>query len=334
MNLRIIILSILVTSSLFFSCKSSLHTVEINEDKNNIQSYRNLLPDTYSNGFEVGMTKEGDPALHGTLDLGGTATGTKFWRLAQWNCYNNDMMKAQYKFENDKHEYFISPVGNQFVVDTKNNILVLECISSTEYGKNGITSNPRKNYESWPHLLIEHNWTDNNCLRISDKQEIRMCVDYTILKVEDKIPVGKKDKSLHAAQFQWYITAQNRNELSEDYGRYIWFGLSFYDNRYEFTPFYAAQDGGKEHNTGAFIYTPDMQQILGVEGKTEIGKKVSVNVDILPLIKEAFTLAQQRNYLSQTKWKDLYIGHTNIGWEVPGTYDVAVEISKLNILYR
>ncbi len=303
--------------------------------KDHTETYKSLFPDnSYNNGFDVSTTKEGIAALHGVLNYGGSVKGKPFWRIAQWNCYNNDIVSANYSFVNNMHNYSVGSIGNRITVDTKNNILVLELNASTEYGKNGITTNPRKNYESWPTLLIDHEWTYDDCLKIADKSEIRMNIDYKVLKVIDKMPAGATNTTLHAAQFQWYITIQNRNTLSEDYGHFIWFGLSFYDNRHEYSPYYAAQDGGKESNTGAFIYTPDMKLILSSQGKAEVGKKFSVNADILPIMKEAFALAQKRNYLTSSKWTDMYIGGTNIGWEVPGTYDVSVEISKLNITYR
>jgi len=61
---------------------------------------------------------------------------------------------------------------------------------------------------------------------------------------------------------------------------------------------------------------------------------MNVKVDILPYIKSAYQLAKDRNYLSNTTWDDLYIGSTNIGWELPGTYNASVKISKLNVRYR
>ncbi len=299
-------------------------------------SYESLFTDTlYQKGFNVSSTQGGNSTLAGILDYAGTTTGSPFWKIAQWYCYNNDLTEAQYSVSGEQLCYAISNEGNKVYVDTAKGYLTLELNTDTEYGLNGSTSNPRESGQVWPHLLIEHNWDDASSLKISDKEELLMDISYEILKCDDKIPAGKVDASLHAAQFQWYITVQNRNSSSAGYGsEYIWFGLSFFDNRYDYSPLYAAEDGGKEENTGAFIYTPAMQPILSDQGKTEIGKEMKVKVDILPLVKSAYELARERNYLSNTDWDDLYIGSTNIGWEVPGTYNVSVKISKLNIRYR
>jgi hypothetical protein len=297
-------------------------------------TYQYLFTDTkYQKGFKVGSTIEGNGALHGYLNYNETATGTPVWFIAQWNCINNDILNSTYTVDGSTHEYRTNG-GNRVVTNTRTGSVIVDINTSSEYGLNGITSNPREPGEPWPTLLLEYTLADNKILKISDKAEVRMAIDYKVLKVEDMMPAGKTNTGLHSAQFQWFVTIQNRNSSSPDYGRYIWFGLSFYDKRYDFTPLYAAEDGGKEQNTGAFIYMPDMRNIMGAQGKTEIGKTMHVDVDILPVIKSAFTLAQQRKYLLNTAWEELYIGATNIGWEVPGTYNVAVQIDTFNIKYK
>jgi hypothetical protein len=218
------------------------------------------------------------------------------------------------------------------VVDTQSGSVILGLNTESEYGQNGHTTNPRKEEEPWPTLLLEYACSENQLLNISNQREIRMVIEYELLKVEDKIPAGKTNTNLHTAQFQWYITVQNRNHSSSDYGRYIWFGLCFYDKRYDFTQLYASEDKGP-NNTGAFIYVPAMRDIMGAQGKTEVGKAMVVDVDILPIIQTAYTVAQQRGYLPNTSWEELYIGGTNIGWEITGTYNAEVRIDSFNIKY-
>lgn len=314
------------------SCKKG--TSPVVPDPGSI-TYSTLFKDTsYANGFFVGSTSEANPNVIGKLNYGGTVTATPVWEIAQWNCLNNDLMKATYSIINNQYQYQVGTNGNRIAVDKTNGTLTLECNASTEYGLNGITSNPRKVNEPWPTLLCEYTIPDVSILKIADQKEIHMTIDYKVLKLEDKMPSGTTNPALHSASFQWYITVQNRNLSSAEYGQYLWFGLCFYDKRYDYAPFYAAQDGGQANNTGMFIYIPDMKPILSSQGPAEIGKKFIVDVNVLPIIREAFTLAQQRNFLTQTKWEDLYIGGTNIGWEVTGTYNVAVEINQFDIKYR
>ena len=37
-------------------------------------------------------------------------------------------------------------------------------------------------------------------------------------------------------------------------------------------------------------------------------------------------------YFQDTTWEDLYIGSTNFGFEVTGSYDIRVEISNLGLI--
>ncbi len=297
------------------------------------REYQKLFSDSkYRNGFNVTSTQEGIGETQGVLDYNATTATSPKWRIAQWNNINNDILTGSYINDLSLHKYETKG-GNTVTTDTENGVITLKINTSSEYGLNGITHNQRKEGESWPHLLLEYMLADDEILKISDKKEIRMDIAYNILSLDDMMPSGTTNNSLHSAQFQWYITVQNRNEASADYGKYIWFGLSFYEKRYDFPPAYAAQDGGKEHNTGAFIYVPDMAEIMKNEGKTEIGKNMHVDVNILPLIESAFDLAQQRNYLQNTVWEDLFVTSSNIGWEMPGTYDATVRIDSINIKY-
>ena len=297
--------------------------------------YSSLFTDTmFENGFSVSSTDEGNGNAVGTLNYDGKATDTPVWKIGQWNCINNDLMNATYSFVDNKHEYHVGTEGNRIAVDTKTGTLTLELNSSTEYGKNGIASNPRRQNEPWPALLCEYSLSESQILKVADKEEIHMVVDYKVTKIEDKIPMGRINPNLHAAQFQWFITIQNRNKLSEDFGHYIWFGFDFHDTRYDYTPAYFAQDGGKENNTGSFIYMSEMEPLMSDLGKAEVNKKFEVDIDVLPIMHDAFALAQERNYLTKTNWEDLYIGASNIGWETPGTYDVVVDIYQFDIIYR
>lgn len=328
-----------ITFYLFICCIISLSAcnggdMTPDEDDNINYEYETLLADpTYSQGFWLGSTDESNGNVQGKLDYDGTATGTPVWKLAQWNCINNDMADAIYSVDGNLRVYQTAG-GNKVTVDSSSGSISLELNTTSEYGLNGITSNPRKENEPWPTILIEYSLGESDILKVADQKEIRMEIAYNINKVENHIPAGQLNTNLHSAQFQWFVTIQNRTIGSPDFGRYIWFGLNFYDKRYEYAPFYAAEDGGKENNTGAFIYMPDMMSIMGVQGGSKIGKDMKVDVDILPIVKEAFKLAQQRHYLLDTTWNDLYIGATNIGWEVTGTYNVAASIQTLSLKYR
>ena len=68
----------------------------------------------------------------------------------------------------------------------------------------------------------------------------------------------------------------------------------------------------------------------------EAGESYSVKFDILPEIENA--LLQLKDFedmdtLRHTELKDLRIFHTNIGWEMPGSYDAAVQVNSWDFVY-
>lgn len=317
----------------FSSCKDNNPTPTPTVSPTKV--YKLLFLDSkYVNGFYLSSTDEANHTTAGKLDYNGTVNATPFWKIGQWNCMNNDMLKATYSFVNNKHTYRVGTMGNMVAVNAADGTITLENNASTEYGLNGIASNPRKALEPWPALLLEQAISQTRIMKVSDKTEVRMVASYKVTKLTDKMPIGTTNPSLHAASFLWYITIQNRTVGSPEFGKYVWFGLVLHDNRYDYAPAFAAVDGGKENNTGAFIYIPDMKPIMSSFGKAQVGKQFNLDVDIMPYIKTALTTAQSRNFLTKTTLNDLYIGATNIGWEVFGTYDVTVEINNFNIKYN
>ena len=63
----------------------------------------------------------------------------------------------------------------------------------------------------------------------------------------------------------------------------------------------------------------------------EIGQKYAFRKDILPEIRKAFDIAKKQGWLKGAKWGDMTIGSTNIGWEVPGTFDCEAVLDKVSI---
>ncbi len=301
-------------------------------DTGSDSEYKSLFQDShYLTGFTVGATKDGVGAIQGYLNYGGTSQGTPKWHIAQWYNVNNDILTAKYYREGSLNRY--ETPGVKVNVDTGKGTILLELDASTEYGSNTL-DHPRKPGQAWPHLLLTYHSATDEYLKLSDKKEIYMDVDYTLTKFEDKMPEGTTDPNLHTAQYQWFLVVKNLNKDSKDFGDFFWFGLSYFDARNEYSPYYAARDGGKESHTGAFIFMPAMKEILGSQGPTKVNKPMRVNTEILPYLKTGLKVAKENGFLPDTNWEDLYVVDMNIGWEVPGTYSVGVYIEKLNINYK
>ena len=45
----------------------------------------------------------------------------------------------------------------------------------------------------------------------------------------------------------------------------------------------------------------------------------------------AYKLARKNGYMQQTSLEDLYVSGLNFGWEIPGTYDAAMQVRDFSI---
>ena len=301
-----------------------------------------LLGDlNFSRGFSVTLfhANSSNGNLAGYLDYAGNkAEGDNVWRMAQWGCTRD--MVADGVFERDGSVVSYSDGGKYLKVDTsKTGAITLGIKGSEEYTKDadGNVRERTDGTENWPHILIEQSVNTDT----GDCEHLYMEVDYKVTECKSLVDREKYplNTNLNAAQFQWFITLTDMNPDSESYGQSMWFGFSMFDTRTEGgTPGgFASYDGGKEDSTGLFIYMVSLQSVAGQQKDSVnvptsvVGKDVSVKVDILPYINQALKIARQNGAMKGASADQLLIGSTNIGWEIPGNYDVEVEISYLNM---
>jgi hypothetical protein len=200
--------------------------------------------------------------------------------------------------------------------------LTLEVRGSAEYG-----SRARKQGESWPHLLVEQ-----DALRLHALDElsgVRLRIRVRLLHSRSGMSAAEYDPGLHAAQFQMFFIVKNIGPASGDRGNYFWFGVPFYDSRHDIPPAYQAADAGKKDATGKFIYTV-AGQALG-ETSLKTGQWLALDVDLLPHIVKGLREAVTSGYLKSSDPRDYAVANMNLGWEIPGTFDVAVQVQDLEI---
>ena len=301
-----------------------------------------LLNDlNFSRGFSVTLfhANSSNGNLAGQLDYNGDkADGDSLWRMAQWGCTKD--MATEGVFERNGSVLSYNDGGKTLKIDSsKTGSITLGIKGSEEYTKDadGNLRDRTDSTENWPHILIEQSVNEDT----SDCKHLYMEVDYKVTKCESLVDrsLYPLDPNLNAAQFQWFITLTDMNPESESYGGSMWFGFSMFDTRaLNGTPNgFASYDGGKEDSTGLFIYMISLQSVAGQQlGSVNIptsvvGKDVHVKVDILPYINQALKIARQNGAMKGASANMLAIGSTNIGWELPGNYDVEVEISHLNM---
>jgi hypothetical protein len=59
---------------------------------------------------------------------------------------------------------------------------------------------------------------------------------------------------------------------------------------------------------------------------------VAFDVDLLPIVKDALEAAWERGFVSDSRdLADYRLGGVSIGWEVPGTFDVALQIRDVSL---
>ncbi|MCF3111303.1 hypothetical protein LL912_21125 [Niabella sp. CC-SYL272] len=202
--------------------------------------------------------------------------------------------------------------------------ITMEVAASEEYNA------PRREGVEWPHLLLGQTFSGKPFLK--DLEGLVLKFSGRLTKAVLRMPQNEFDRGLHTAQFQLFITVENLNPASPGHGDFFWFGIPFYDYRYKTIQRFAAQDLGKSDASGKFIYSMGSMDFMN--GSFHSGQWITVEKDILPMMKNAVELAKQRGYLNGSAFEDLGLSSMNLGWEVPGTLDVGFEFKGFDVLKR
>ncbi len=119
----------------------------------------------------------------------------------------------------------------------------------------------RRPGDPWPHLYLQqdisglHSSSDSSQPNIADLKRLDLAISIRLI-YDRQVKGPERDPALHAAQFQLFVTVQNRNRRSKGFDDYYWFGVSLYDNRRLVTSLFAAQDKSQARKKGTekFIY--------------------------------------------------------------------------------
>lgn len=235
------------------------------------------------------------------------------WYLPQWGSIH--LLENDNKIIHNDTVVFANEAKKISFYKTKklSSIIGLEVFASKEYSAH------RKLNQDWVHLLLEQKYTD--FLYLKDISRLQYSIQAKLLYCDDKM--GENFNSdLHTAQFTHFFTIQNRNENSLHFGDFFWFGLPLYDYRYKNIKEYAAEDLGKDDASKKFIFSVAGEELF--HGSLHDYQWISIDKDILPLVKKAFFVAQERGYMQGTNFEEVCITSMNIGWEVPGTFDCGI----------
>ncbi len=184
--------------------------------------------------------------------------------------------------------------------------------------------------DPWPHLLAERKLLVQPAL--GQLEAVPFAVRYRLVESQRHTPEGF-DERRHTAQFVFYLTVQNLNRNSAGFGDYYWFGVPLYDARYRLPRAHKAVDVGSDRKpaTGKFIFNPPGE--VYTRHSAHDGEWVTIEKDLLPLIREGLETAWQRGYLGDSRnWADYHLVAMNTGWEVTGPWDVEMQVSGLRLL--
>lgn len=239
------------------------------------------------------------------------------WKIAQWN--------SKYDLGNtlpikNKDGSIIYANQGKKVVWNPDGSLWLEINTSQEYDK------PRKENESWPHLLIEQNFKRQP--NIGKVKQLNFSMEIKIEKCERKMSDSEYNPELHTAQTPFYFVLRNINSEVPDFNSFIWLGIPSYDYRYQ-------QMSDKETiswDIGTATYIYNVPQ-LPIWGDINFNDKQwhQAKIDMLPLIKESIEKMKSKGFFKDTSYSDFELCGMNFGWEVPGTFDAAVSVRNMSL---
>ena len=280
-----------------------------------------LFEDTgFDRGFLLQYTDSAKGRAVEKLIPGMDKTSKPVWHICQWaSKYSLAEASEQHsatgeitlKNPGKKVVFGGTPAGN----------LQMAVYASAEYA-----GHIRTFGEGWPHLLIEQDAPQ--CFPLSQLQSVNLTIDARLLLFADGMEKSA-DPGLHAAQFQLFFIIKNINKDSKDFNDFFWFGVPFFDNRYDLPPLYKAKDIGKGDATGKFIYTISGQSINPVPMNRH--EWIHINTNLLPEILTGIDDAVKGNYLTDSNPEHYAVINMNMGWEVPGTYNVDMQIRNFAI---
>ncbi|MBQ6826457.1 MAG: hypothetical protein IJO46_00450 [Thermoguttaceae bacterium] len=204
--------------------------------------------------------------------------------------------------------------------------LRLEVAADAEYDA------PRRADQNWLHLLLQRDFPPSERVSFGDVESLVFTCDAQVLRSERLMTEAEFNPDLHATQASVYFAISNDDPESPDFRDYIWFGVSFFDDRWEIQTDYVAVDGDpKSIGTGKLIYRLGEQRtiddILG--GVNPFSKKpVRIEIDLAKYLGGALQAAKERGFLTETRVEQMKLAHFNFGWETPGTYRAALEIKN------
>lgn len=286
--------------------------------------YTTILNDHHlQNGISLRGANTADQIVDKFIFPLGSLNEKTHWKIAEWG--TKKPLSGNWIKSTDGEIIYANEAKRLGLLKVPEGVQIrMEVLAEHEYDK------PREEGVYWPHLLLEQVFEPY--MELKDLDTLLVNLSVKLLFSELKMPIEVFNEGLHSAQFQLFITLQNINPASKGEGDFLWFGIPFYDYRYENIPAYMAEDIGKDDASGKYIFMLSSYDVLG--GSLHDKEWHHIHYDILPYLIDAFNMAKSKGYLRNTELKDLGVSGLNIGWENAGTINSGVLIKGFNILKK
>lgn len=281
---------------------------------------RELIQDArFQRGFHLLSPQPGQWVVYGQL-AGPDASRKPAWYLAQWS--SRFLVRAGTPARPSPGVFCWTNAAKGIVLGAPRTAaadLTLAVNGLVEYSRRA-----RRDGEPWVHLLVEPDFPDAPSQ--AALSAVRLQVEARLLKLEH-LRTEDYSPGRHAAQFQIFLTLQNRNRASGGFGDYLWFGIPLFDDRNRFPRAHKARDTG---DTGKFIFTPAGEVFTRQSAHDR--DWVRGDKDLRPLLLEALAEARTRGFLRASgSPADYHLSGVNVGWEVPGLFNVAMQVRGLSL---
>jgi len=292
---------------------------------------------TFKTGFYLKSPETTNVYTERHFDYQGTATpNQQVWNMAQWWTPFNFGLASETRVAD--HQYRYENESRYFEVNSETGAMSFGLDSWKEYQKK-FGGSRTSGSQNWSHFLLEQDF--QNSVHLSQLASLDCGLKFSINKAQ-LFDEEHYTPSLHAAQFLWYFIVQNVVPDGSDpalvgtNGDFLWFGVPLYDNRSDYMPVFANYDGGFTGATNKLIYCMDNREYLPVNvGKPlVIGQSYTIDVDILPAIKDAFVNGKKFGALSNCQFQNMQVGYMNFGWELPGSFAVDCSIADWSVMAR
>lgn len=242
------------------------------------------------------------------------------WGLSQWNTsspFSGTPAPAQknsnfIKYKSGSKEIIFGEGGTNYADVT------LKLNSIMEYRQS-----ERQPGVRWPALYLWQKIKEGPSL--AQLTKVRFVMDARLLSSNNLHPQESYDRKREAAQFTVFLTLQNMNKSSSDFGKYIWFGIPVYDNRNEFPPSHEQKD----KFTNKFISMMDVRLLKGASLTS--GAWVHFEGNLIDEMRNSFQHAIGKNFFPDSTFTDMYVRSINIGWEIPGTFESEMQFRNLDV---